>query len=145
MSIIAFAIFIVLSSIAVLHVAWGFGVRWPCKTEAELVATVVGYTRSTMPPPRQCYIAAFAIYIPGAIALMLAGLIDASVPSSLVWLAGAGAAAVFAGRGVAGYLPIWRARFPREPFATYDRKYYSPLCLVLATGFVVLLVKGMSN
>jgi hypothetical protein len=140
MSLIAFAIFIGLTAIAALHVAWGVGVRWPCRTEAELAATVVGLPRNSMPPPNQCYIAALAIYIPGAIALMLAGLIDASVPASLVLLAGAAAALVFLGRGLAGYVPAWRERFPREPFATYDRLYYSPLCLLLAVGFSVLLL-----
>ena len=57
-------------------------------------------------------------------------------------LAGAVATLVFAGRGIAGYVPVWRARFPREPFATYDRRYYSPLCLILAAAFAALLFNG---
>lgn len=145
MSAIAFAIFVVLTTIAALHVAWGVGVRWPRKTDAELVSVVVGHASDKMPSPNQCYLAALAIYIPGTIALMLAGLIDVAVPASLVTLAGAGAALVFAGRGIAGYVPAWRARFPREPFATYDRRYYSPLCLILAAGFAVLLFNAMRN
>jgi len=142
MSVIAFAIFIVLTTVAALHVAWGAGVRWPFRTEAELVSTVVGYRREQMPPPNQCYSAALAIYIPGTIALMLAGLIDVPLPRSVVLFAGAGVTLVFAGRGIAGYVPAWRSRFPREPFATYDRRYYSPLCLVLAAGFAVLLINA---
>lgn len=145
MSAMAFAIFIVLTTIAAFHVAWGVGVRWPCRSEAELVSTVVGYRREQMPPPNQCYLAALGIYIPGTIALMLAGLIDVSLPASLILLAGAGAVLVFAGRGVAGYVPAWRARFPREPFATYDRRYYSPLCLVLAAGFTILIFNAMRH
>jgi len=142
---IAFAIFVVLTSIAAIHVAWGVGVRWPRRNEIDLVSTVVGYERNRMPPPNQCYLAALAIYIPGAIALMLGGLIDVAVPASLVLLAGAGAALVFAGRGIAGYLPAWRARFPREPFASLDRRYYSPLCLILAAGFALLLFNRSGN
>jgi hypothetical protein len=141
-AIIAWCIFIVLTAIAAMHVAWGVGVRWPRRTEAELVTTVIGHRRDTMPPPFQCYLAALAIFIPGAIALMLAGLVQTALPTWLVALAGAGAAAVFAGRGIAGYVPAWRARHPREPFASLDRHYYSPLCLMLAAGLVVLLTNG---
>lgn len=144
-AIIAWCIFIVLTVIAAVHVAWGGGVRWPRETEAELVATVIGHKRDTMPSPSQCYLAALAIFIPGAIALMLAGLLPTPLSPWLVLLAGAGAALVFAGRGIAGYLPAWRARHPREPFASLDRHYYSPLCLLLAAGLAVLLANAMRD
>ena len=144
-AIIAWCIFIVLAAIAAVHVAWGAGMRWPGKTEAELVTTVVGHRSDKMPAPNQCYLAALAIFIPGAIALLLAGLMQTPLPPWLVLLAGAGAALVFAGRGIAGYVPAWRARHPREPFASLDRQYYSPLCLLLAAGLVVLLANGMRN
>jgi hypothetical protein len=144
-AIIAWCIFVVLTAIAAMHVAWGLGVRWPRRNEADLVTTVIGHKRNTMPTPIQCYLAALAIFIPGAIALLLAGLVRTALPPGLVALAGAGAAAVFAGRGIAGYLPAWRARHPREPFASLDRHYYSPLCLMLAAGLVVLLSNGMRN
>ena len=145
MSFIAFAIFIFLTAVAGLHVAWGTGVRWPRKTDLELISTVVGHRSDKMPTPNQCYLAALAIYIPGTIALMLAGLIDASVTASTLPLAGAAATLVFAGRGIAGYVPAWRTRFPREPFATLDRHYYSPLCLLLAAGFLILLLNFMGK
>jgi hypothetical protein len=145
MSLVAFAIFFLLTAIAGVHVAWGTGVRWPRKTEAELVTTVIGHRRDTMPSASQCYLAALAIFIPGAIALLLAGLVQTPLPPWLVILAGAGAALVFAGRGIAGYVPAWRARHPREPFASLDRHYYSPLCLLLAAGLVALLTNGMRN
>ena len=144
-AIIAWCIFIVLTAIAAVHGAWGGGVCWPRKTEAELVTVVIGHRSDRMPSPNQCYLAALAIFIPGAIALMLAGLVQAPLPPWLVLLAGAGAALVFAGRGIAGYASAWRARHPREPFATLDRRYYSPLCLLLAAGLVALLANGMRN
>jgi hypothetical protein len=144
-AIVAWCIFIVLTAISAVHVAWGFGMRWPRQTEAELVTTVIGHKRDTMPSPSQCYLAALAIFIPGAIALLLAGVVQTPLPRWLVLLAGAGAALVFAGRGIAGYVPAWRARHPREPFASLDRHYYSPLCLLLAAGLIVLLANGMRD
>jgi Protein of unknown function (DUF3995) len=145
MSAIALAIFLLLTAIAGIHVAWGTGIRWPRKTEAELVTAVIGHRSDRMPSPNQCYLAALAIFIPGAIALMLAGIAQTPLPPSLITVAGAGAALVFAGRGIAGYVPAWRARHPREPFASLDRHYYSPLCLILAAGLAVLLVNAMRN
>jgi hypothetical protein len=144
-SIIAWCIFIVLTAIAATHAAWGAGMRWPGRTEAELVTTVIGHRRDTMPSPSQCNLAALAIFIPGAVALMLAGLVQTPLPPWLVLLAGAAAALVFAGRGIAGYVPAWRARHPREPFASLDRHYYSPLCLMLAAGLALLLANAMRN
>jgi hypothetical protein len=144
-AIVAWCIFIVLTAVAAIHVAWGAGMRWPGRTEAELVTMVIGHKRNTMPSPFQCYLAALAIFIPGAIALMLAGLVQTPLPPWLVLLAGAAAALVFAGRGIAGYVPAWRARHPREPFASLDRHYYSPLCLMLAASLAVLLANVMRN
>jgi hypothetical protein len=144
-AIIAWCIFIVLTAIATIHVAWGAGMRWPRKTEAELVTAVIGHRSDRMPAPNQCYLAALAIFIPGAIAMMLAGLVQTPLPPWLVLLAGAAATLVFAGRGIAGYVPAWRARHPREPFASLDRHYYSPLCLMLAAGLAVLLANAMRN
>jgi hypothetical protein len=144
-AIIAWCIFVVLTAIAAIHVAWGKGVRWPRNTEAELVAAVIGHRSNRMPSPNQCYLAALAIFIPGAVALVLAGLVPTPLPPWLVLLAGAGVALVFAGRGIAGYVPAWRARHPREPFASLDRHYYSPLCLILAAGLAALLANAMRN
>jgi len=144
-AIIAWSIFTGLTAIAAVHVAWGFGVRWPRKTEAELVTTVIGHERDTMPPPLPCYLAACAIFTLGGIALMLAGLLQTPWPRWLIPFAAARRSRVLAGRGVAGYVPAWRARHPREPFASLDRHYYSPLCLMLAAGFVVLLASGMRD
>ena len=43
---------------------------------------------------------------------------------------------------IAGYLPAWRRMYPREPFATRDVRYFSPLCLLVAAGYAALLLSG---
>jgi hypothetical protein len=50
--------------------------------------------------------------------------------------------AVFLVRGVLSFRPFWRRMTPQEPFATYDRRYYGPLCLALSAAFFVLLLGG---
>ena len=49
-------------------------------------------------------------------------------------------ALAFLGRGILGYTPWWRARHPVEPFATLDRRNYSPLCLWVGAGFLILVL-----
>ncbi len=63
----------------------------------------------------------------------------------LATLAGVALAFVFLGRGVAGYAPPWRARHSAEPFAIWDRLVYSPLCLALGAGFVLLVWSGITT
>ena len=128
-----------LVAIAGLHIYWGLGGLWPEKSAADLARAVVGDGRTRMPSPWACF----------AVAILL--LIVAAWP--WVWLAhphsqpvlvvGIVAAAIFFVRGSAGYSPRWRARFSTEPFATRDMQLYSPLCMILATGLMALLARGM--
>jgi len=139
MTMLAILVFLTLAAIAALHAAWGFGMRWPAEDERDLVALVVGATgRTRMPASAECLAAAVAIFIPGLVALAAAGLI--AVPASPGLLAAVAAliAAVFAARGLAAYLPAWRRRFAQEPFATLDRSWFGPLCLLLALAFAFL-------
>jgi hypothetical protein len=135
MTTIAIAAFLILAFIAALHVAWGFGVRFPARDERSLVALVIGATGKTkMPSLAECLAAAAAIFAAGLVALAVGGILPVPAPRFLVTLAGAGVTAVFAGRGIAAYVPAWRSRFRQQPFASMDRSYYGPLCLVLAVA-----------
>jgi hypothetical protein len=141
MSSIALAIFLVLAVIAALHAVWGFGLRWPVRDERSLVALVIGATgRNRMPAMAQCLIAAAAIFAAGVVALALAGVIAVPLPEIMITAAGVLTALVFAGRGLAAYVPAWRRRYGQQPFATLDRNWYGPLCLLLAAGFIVLTI-----
>jgi len=139
MTTLAVMVFLLLAAIAGLHAAWGFGMRWPAEDERDLVALVVGATgRTRMPSLAECLAAAAAIFIPGLVALAAAGLIAAPVSPGLLAAVAALVAAVFAARGFAAYLPAWRRRFAQEPFATLDRSWFGPLCLLLALAFAFL-------
>jgi hypothetical protein len=73
--------------------------------------------------------------------LVLAGLAWAIVGLPLMIAGSAILTALFLTRGVAGYVPAWRRLYPVQPFARLDRTLYSPLCLVLGTGFLALTLK----
>ncbi len=54
-------------------------------------------------------------------------------------------AGLFVVRGMAGYSPRWREHFRDEPFATRDRRYYSPYCLLMGVGYLALLAGEMER
>lgn len=139
-SVIAVELALLLGAIAGLHAYWGWGRLWPAASEAELVATVIGDARAKrMPSPSLCLLVALAIAVTAIRPLLLACRTGSAVP---LRLGGFAIMAVFLLRGVGGFLPAWRRLHPREPFASYDRRYYSPLCLLIAAGYAVLLSQG---
>jgi Protein of unknown function (DUF3995) len=141
---LALILFLSLVAIAALHAAWAFGAHWPAQNERDLVALVVGQTgRRRMPSTFECLRAASAILLAGLVALAAADLMLVPGPPVLVSAAGALVAVVFAGRGMAAYLPAWRRRFSQEPFAMLDRAWYGPFCLLFALAFALLVVKRL--
>jgi hypothetical protein len=146
MTTLALVMFLALALIAATHAAWGFGVRWPAQDERDLVALVVGRTGATRMPARsECLAVAAAIFAAGVVALAVADIVALPLPATLVTAAAAAIAAVFAGRGVAAYLPAWRRRFSQEPFATLDRSWYAPLCLLFALAFALLVARRVGG
>jgi hypothetical protein len=129
--------------IAALHAYWGIGGCWPAASAERLAKAVVGRTNIRhMPSPGACLLVAAILASVAAWPLFAARLVPEPWPHRLTVLAGAGVAAVFVGRGLAGYTSAWRRRFSEEPFARLDRLVYSPLCLLLGAGYTALLFAG---
>jgi hypothetical protein len=142
MTLTAILVFLVLTAIAACHVAWGFGARFPAANREDLFHLVIGARgRVEMPGLLACLAAAAAIFLSGVVALLVADLVRLPLPGAAVTALGALVTLVFAGRGVAAYTPVWRRRFPREPFASLDQSWYGPLCLLLAACFAALVIK----
>jgi hypothetical protein len=141
---LAIALSAIVYGIAVLHASWGLGGHWPAASAERLAKAAVGTPSvSRMPGPVACLIVAALLAGVASWPLLAAGLLPEAWPRWLTALAGAGVAAAFVARGVAGYMRAWRRRFPEQPFATYDRRYYSPLCLALGAGYLATLFAGM--
>lgn len=120
--------------IALWHVAWALGVTWPFGNERDLARAVVGSPSiKRMPGTASCL--AVALALAAAAAWPWAGGLGVLHPVGL-----AGLASVFLARGAASYVPPLRRLAPEEPFATYDRRLYAPLCLTLGAGFAALLM-----
>lgn len=140
-TIVAFVLAVTLWLLAALHAYWGSGGHWPGIDERSLARMVVGSKGiERMPSALACWAVAAVLVLAGLLPLAAAGLIGVPWPSAMTLLALAGCSAVFLGRGALSYIPAFRKFGPEEPFATYDKRLYAPLCLALGLGFIVLLM-----
>ena len=129
--------FVPLLTVAFAHLLWALGSSWPIRDQMLLAQTVVGTPGITRMPNRLLtFIISLLLLAAGIVALSLA---DHASGGIGLTLAGAVLALAFLARGVLGYTAGWRARHPVEPVATLDRKNYSPLCLWIGAGFLILV------
>lgn len=125
-----------LLALAGIHLYWAFGGRWPGHDEASLVEHVVGRTRGMRAPSPLSGVAV-------AVALATGGVLVLATLAPTAWDGWLKAArwvllAVFAGRGLATYVPPVFRYAEGTPFATLNRRAYGPLCLAIALGILVL-------
>lgn len=129
--LLAFILFAVLFGLSLLHFQWGRGSHWPLASEEALARSAVGDGRRRMPGPIACFAVAALLLAVGVWPLVSLG------HATEVWAQRISVviAGVFVARGVGGFTPRWRQFFYDEPFATLDKRYYSPFCIVLGLGF----------
>jgi hypothetical protein len=140
---LAILLWAIVSAIAVLHAHWGLGGTWPAASAESLAKAAVGTPEiRQMPGPRSCFMVAALLTGVAAWPLFAAHLLPEAWPRWSTLLAGSLIAAAFVGRGLAGYTSAWRRRFSEQPFASLDRLVYSPLCLALGAGYIVILFAG---
>jgi hypothetical protein len=122
----------VFAILSLLHLYWAAGGRWGVMEAVPEVARKPAFT----PGPVACIVVALLLAAAAAIVSLRAGLWQlASAPG---WLALAGTwtvAAVMALRAIGdGKLIGFSKRVRGTPFARWDSRLYSPLCLLLACG-----------
>ncbi len=125
-----------LFALAGIHLYWGFGGRWPGHDETSMVEYVVGRTRGMRAPG---LLASTAV----ALALAAGGVLVLASLTTMPWGGWLKAArwvlfVVFAGRGLATYVPSAFRYAEGTPFATLNRRAYGPLCLAIALGLLIL-------
>jgi hypothetical protein len=127
----------VLVALAALHAWWGVGGRWPGHDERSLVELVVGRKHS-MPGLVACMLVASALLAAAGLVALQGKVISVDFGAAGEKLVQAGfwiACSVFALRGLAGFIPPVFAYARGTPFAALNRRFYSPLCLLIAAGF----------
>jgi hypothetical protein len=135
---IASIMFVALLAVSFAHFLWSIGRTWPIRDEKLLAQTVVGTAGIEHMPPR---LASFGVALATlAAALIAAALADHDSGGLGLTLLGIPFAVIFLARGIVGYTPWFIARTPHPNFRLNDRRVYSPLCLLLGVGFLVLVV-----
>lgn len=146
MTALAFALSTVVYLITALHVYWGIGGVWPGKDAASCARTIAGFRGvDTMPSPFACFAVAACLILVTLWPLALVGVFATPFPKDGLAASALTISIVFFARGIAGFTPAWRRRTPEMPFARLDRQYYSPLCLIIGTGFAYLAIKGFTS
>ncbi|PYC48806.1 hypothetical protein DI396_01530 [Litorivita pollutaquae] len=139
MRLLADGISVALVGIAALHGLWALRIWWPLRDETALARAVVGRAGIIkMPTPAACWAMVMVLL---AAALWLQFPLDSGgLRGALVALGLAVMSALCFARGLGAYVPALRRSRSEEPFATFDRRYYAPLCLVLggSVGLVLL-------
>jgi len=127
--------------VSVSHALWGLGSTWPEASPEALARSVVGDGRRRMPPAWQCFAVAILLAAVAVWPLVMLGRDELPWVQSVTYVI----AGVFVARGVAGYTPTWRGHFRDEPFATRNRRYYSPYCLLMGVSYLALLAGEMER
>lgn len=136
----------VLTGLAAIHVYWGMGGVWPGTDEKSCARAIAGFKGlDRMPGPGPSFFVAAMLFATAALALVSAGIVALPLPDVVIPVAAFAVALVFLGRGIAGFTPAWRRLTPEMPFARNDRLWYSPLCLLVGTGFILLSSQGLAT
>jgi hypothetical protein len=131
-----------LLAIAALHAYWGLGGVWPARDERSLARMVVGSKGIERMPSRFACLAVAALLAGAAFwPFVLTQRLAEFWPRWVTLGGGVALAAVFLGRGAISFIPALRRLGPEEPFASLDRRFYGPLCMILGLLFVLLLMR----
>jgi len=135
--IVASTVFVILLAVSLAHLLWSIGSRYPIKDPELLAKTVIGRPGVVRVPRLLSLVVAILTLAAGLFALSLA---DHDAGAWWLTVIGVGLAAGFLGRGAFGYSAAFQSRYSLEPFATNNRRVYSPLCLVVGAGFLILVI-----
>lgn len=136
--IVAALLAVPLLAVALAHLLWSVGIRWPIRDEALLARSVTGRPGAQRMPPKYL---SFGVFLLAFAALLIALAVADPTSGGLgLTLAALLAGLIFFGRGALGFTAGWAARTPEQPFRSIDRRTYSPACLAIGAGFFVLVV-----
>ena len=136
-AVAAVVVAVVCGALALLHLLWATGSRWPAHDDKSLFDLVVGAPLAPpgragstgMPSAAACVVVAVALVVAGGCVVVGVDVVSVAV------------AVAFAGRGVVGFFDTrLRPATIGTRFERMNRVFYSPLCLVLAALTVVSMV-----
>ena len=145
MSIIAVCLVLVLTVLAGLHLYWGFGGFWPGTDAVSLSQHVAGTSRPVASKLASCAMVATALLAAAAIVFAGQRAIGDGVPALIVFGGYVVLTLVFGLRGLAPYLTPAFDYARETPFFELNRRYYAPLCLLIALGLILSFPPGVAR
>lgn len=143
MSLVGGALIVVLSALAALHLYWGFGGFWPGTDARSLSQRVAGTNGATASQLGPCVVVATALLAAAGIVFLGQGVAPEGFLALVIHGGYITLILVFGLRGLAPYVtPIFNYAC-ETPFFTLNRRYYAPLCLVMAAGLVADFPPGL--
>jgi hypothetical protein len=143
MIVLACALSAILLLVTALHVYWGIGGVWPGRDAASCARAVVGFRGvDEMPSPFAAFAVAACLALATLWPMALQGIFATPFAPDGLAATAVMIGLVFLGRGILGFTPWWRRLAPEQPFARLDTRLYSPLCLLVGAGFVILGIGG---
>lgn len=145
MSIAGGGLIIILVALAALHFYWGFGGFWPGTDSRSLSERVAGTSRNVASSFTSCALVATALLAAAAIVFAGQGSLQYGLPELIVYGGYAALILVFGLRGLAPYLTPAFNYARGTPFFDLNRRYYAPLCLVIAAALAFDYPAGFSG
>jgi len=132
----------VLFLLSFLHVYWALGGRRGL--EAALPQRAPGGEAAFIPGPVLTFGVAAALAAGGLVALGLGGFLQPQLlPDAWLRALGAAGAAAFGARAVGDFRLVgFFKRVRGTPFARWDSALHSPLCALLAAGWLALVLRS---
>lgn len=134
MSLIGAAIVTTFAALAALHLYWGLGGFWPGTDPQSLNDRVSGMRRVVATNLLSCAMVAGALLAAAAIVIFRHTLAPTGVTGLVIYGGYATLILVFGLRGLAPYVTPAFNYARGKPFYTLNRRYYAPLCLLIAVG-----------
>lgn len=145
MSMIGAALIVVLIALGALHLYWGLGGRWPGHDEESLLLRVSGAKSGRMYGLVACALVALALSLAASVVFVGQGPVEGILAAVFVYGGYAVLIAVFGLRGLAAYITPAFAYARGTPFYDLNRRYYAPLCLLIALGLAVDFPSGLQD
>jgi hypothetical protein len=142
MDALALTVAAVLFVLALLHVYWAVGGKWPGRDSEELARLVVGGPIGLrMPSAGACLAVALLLVAAAAFVLAAQGILALPLPLALARVATFGVAGVLTARGLAGFFETrLRPVIAGTPYARLNVIAYSPLALALGLAAFALVL-----
>jgi hypothetical protein len=139
------ALIALLLAIGLIHLAWALGLYWPGTDGVSRAAHVVGTQGRALLGFWSWASIAFAFFCAVAVVWIAHQRIAHPLHALVAYGGYLTLVLVFALRGLAPYLTQVFAYARGTPFYTLNRRYYAPVCLLLAAGLIADFPPGIER